>query len=75
MLFESMYVKKSDLLIFLFMSVKFDPFITAYLRKGKFSGMTRRDWTIFIGSLFSAMPTGHWPAIWESRWLSGGGNQ
>ncbi|MFZ3138664.1 MAG: hypothetical protein WA126_14875 [Thermodesulfovibrionales bacterium] len=34
------------------MSVRFDPFITTtYLRKGKFSGMTRRDWKIFIGSL------------------------
>jgi hypothetical protein len=32
--------------------IKFDPFITtAYLRHGKFSGMTKRDWTIFMSSL------------------------
>ena len=52
MLFESMYREKERPSCFPFMSIKFDPFITtAYLRKGKFSGVTRRDWTIFIGSL------------------------
>ncbi|MFZ3138659.1 MAG: hypothetical protein WA126_14850 [Thermodesulfovibrionales bacterium] len=52
--FTSWIMKKSDSLIFLFMSVKFDPFITtAYLRHGanQFNGMNRRDWKIFIGSL------------------------
>lgn len=45
-------MKKSDSIIFLFLSIKFDPFITtAYLRKGQFSGMSKRDWKIFIGSL------------------------
>ncbi len=45
-------MRKSDPLVFLFLSIKFDPFITtAYLRKEKFSGMSRRDWKIFIGSL------------------------
>jgi hypothetical protein len=45
-------MKKSDSIIFLFLSIKFDPFITtAYLRKGTFSGMSKRDWKIFTGSL------------------------
>ena len=45
-------LRKSDPLVFLFLSIKFDPFITtAYLRKGQFSGMSKRDWKIFIGSL------------------------
>jgi hypothetical protein len=45
-------MKKSDSIIFLFLSIKFDPFITtAYLRKVQFSGMSKRDWKIFIGSL------------------------
>lgn len=34
-------------------SVTSDPFITTvYLRRGKFNGMTRRDWTIFWASWF-----------------------
>ena len=52
--FTSWIMKKSDPVIFLFMSIKFDPFITtAYLRKGanQFNGMKRRDWKIFISSL------------------------
>lgn len=52
--FTSWIMKKSDPVVFLFMSVKFDPFITtAYLRKGanQFNGMSKRDWKIFIGSL------------------------
>ncbi|MFA7344609.1 MAG: hypothetical protein WC003_09915 [Terrimicrobiaceae bacterium] len=33
------------------LSVHTDQFITtAYLRHGAFRGMTRRDWTIFLGS-------------------------
>lgn len=47
-------VKKSDPLFFLFMSIKFDPFITtAYLRHGanQFNGMNTRDWKVFISSL------------------------
>ena len=49
--FTSWIMKKSDPIVFLFMSVKFDPFITtAYLRHGtnQFNGMKRRDWKIFI---------------------------
>ena len=45
-------MQKSDPIAFLFLSIKFDPFITtAYLRHGKFAGMSKRDWKIFIGSL------------------------
>lgn len=48
----SWILQKSDPVIFLFLSIKFDPFITtAYLRKGSFSGMTKRDWKIFLSSL------------------------
>ncbi len=35
----------SDILL----SIKFDPFIvTVYLRRGRFGGMSRRDWRIFL---------------------------
>lgn len=31
------------------LSLRFDPFIvTVYLRRGRFGGMTRRDWRIFL---------------------------
>jgi len=47
-----MNMQKSDPVIFLFLSIKFDPFITtAYLRKGRFSGMNKRDWKIFLSSV------------------------
>ena len=46
-------MKKSDPIVFIFLSLKFDPFITTvYLRHGQYNGMARRDWTIFMGSLF-----------------------
>jgi hypothetical protein len=49
---SSLILQKSDPFVFLFLSIKEDPFITtAYLRHGKFSGMSRRDWKIFMGSL------------------------
>ena len=45
-------MKKSDPVVFLFSSIRSDPFVTtAYLRHGTFKGMTRKDWKIFIGSL------------------------
>lgn len=52
--FTSWIMKKSDPVIFLFLSIKFDPFITtAYMRHGanQFNGMSKRDWKIFISSL------------------------
>jgi hypothetical protein len=45
-------LRKSEPVIFLFLSIKFDPFVkTAYLRQGVYSGMSRLDWKIFISSL------------------------
>lgn len=45
-------LRKSDTVIFMFLSVKYDPFVTmVYLRYGSFNGMMRRDWRIFFGSL------------------------
>jgi hypothetical protein len=45
-------MKKSDPIVFFFLSIKFNPFIvTAYFRDGKFTRLTIRDWGIFITSL------------------------
>jgi len=45
-------IKKSDPIVFLFLSIKYDPFITtAYLRDTKFNGMNKREWSIFLSSL------------------------
>ena len=45
-------LNKSDPIAFLFLSLKFDPFITTvYLRHGQYNGMNRRDWTIFAASV------------------------
>jgi hypothetical protein len=52
--FFSWVVKKGDPAILLFLSIKFDPFITvAYMRHGahKYNGLSKRDWTIFLISL------------------------
>lgn len=48
----SWVLKKSEPVVFLFLSIKFDPFVTtAYMRHGKYNGMGKRDWTIFTSSL------------------------
>lgn len=46
------------------LSITFDPFITmAYLRKGSYTGMSRRDWRIFLGSWL--IGNGYWAlACW-----------
>jgi len=47
-------LKRSEPVIFLFLSIQQDPFITtAYLRNGanQFNGMKKRDWTIFTSSV------------------------
>ncbi|MEK6673090.1 MAG: hypothetical protein AABY42_06385 [Nitrospirota bacterium] len=50
--FTSWILQRSDSVIFLFLSLRYDAFTTtAYLRRGKFNGMSRRDWMIFMGSL------------------------
>lgn len=46
--------RKGEWAVFLFLSMKFDPFIvTAYMRHGKnqYNGLSKRDWRIFLGSL------------------------
>lgn len=48
----SWVLQKSEAAIFVFLSIKFDAFITMiYFRQGAFNGMTTRDWRIFNGSL------------------------
>ena len=50
----SWVLKKSEPVVFLFLSVKFDPFVTtAYMRHGshQYNGMNKRDWAIFMSSL------------------------
>ena len=50
--FTSWIMNKSEPVVFLFLSIKFDAFITtAYMRRGKFNGMGNREWAIFMGSL------------------------
>jgi len=50
--FTAWLLNKSDPIALLFLSLKFDPFITTvYLRRGQYNGMNRRDWMIFVGSL------------------------
>ncbi len=46
-------LRRSDPVACVLLSIKFDPFVvTAYLRRGHFGGMTRRDWRIFLLSWF-----------------------
>lgn len=55
--FISWIMKKSDPIVMIFLSLKFDPFITmVYMRHGayKYNGMNKRDWKIFVSSLFIA---------------------
>ncbi|MBF0555919.1 MAG: hypothetical protein HQK96_15450 [Nitrospirae bacterium] len=52
--FASYVLKRSDAVVMLFLSVKYDAFITtAYMRHGsyQFNGMSKRDWKIFFLSL------------------------
>jgi len=51
----SWILRKSDPVVFLFLSIKCDPFITmVYFRHAAYSGMNRRDWKIFVGSVLIA---------------------
>ena len=48
-------LKKSDTIVFLFLSIKFDPFYTVlYMRHGanQYNGLNKRDWKIFLASVF-----------------------
>ncbi len=47
-------MKKSDAVLLIFLSIKFDPFITViHIRHGahQFNGLSKRDWKIFITSI------------------------
>lgn len=44
-------LRNSKAAAFLFLSVRFDPFVTtAYLRRTQFGGMGRGEWALFLGS-------------------------
>lgn len=46
-------LQRGDVVACVALSIYFDPFITtAYLRRGSFNGMNRRDWRIFWASWF-----------------------
>ena len=52
--FTSWILRKSDIVVLLFLSIKYDAFIiTAYMRHGnhQYNGLARRDWKIFFSSL------------------------
>jgi len=52
-------MSKGDPVVFVFLSLKFDPFITtAYLRRGRYSGLKGRDAAVFAGSL--ALGNAYW---------------
>jgi len=54
-------LKKGGIIAFLALSIYTDPFIvTVYMRKGwgEFSGLTRRDWGIFLAS--TVVSNGYW---------------
>lgn len=52
-------MNKSDPVVFIFLSLKFDPFITAaYLRKGRYGGLRGKDAALFAGSL--ALGNAYW---------------
>lgn len=60
----SWIMKKGNGVILVFLSIKFDPFITtAYMRQGahEYNGLSRRDWTIFLASL--VIGNAYWTAI------------
>ncbi len=59
-------LQAGDIPAFLALSIYTDPFITtAYMRRGAFTSMTRRDWGIFLGSWL--IGNGEWILV-----LSGG---
>lgn len=52
--FASWMLKKGDAAVMVFLSIKYDPFITtAYMRHGahEYNGLSRRDWRIFLSSV------------------------
>ena len=52
--FTAWILRRSDSVVFLFLTIKEDPFITlVYMRHGshKYNGMSPRDWRIFLSSI------------------------
>jgi hypothetical protein len=52
--FTAWILRRSDPVVFIFLSIKEDPFITLlYMRHGshQYNGMSARDWRIFLGSV------------------------
>jgi hypothetical protein len=55
-------LRRSEVLAFVALSIRFDPFITTtYLRRSSYDGLTRRDWTIFFGS--AVVSNGAWTLV------------
>lgn len=71
--------RRGDAFVFVVLCIFQDPFITtAYFRRGRFDGLTGRDWRIFIGSVLASnfywtLRSGAVAAVLLSawRWLAG----
>jgi hypothetical protein len=47
--------RRGDAFVFVVLCIFQDPFITtAYFRRGRFDGLSARDWRIFFGSVFTS---------------------
>ncbi len=72
-------LRQSDPVACVLLSLRYDPFIvTVYLRRGRFGGMTRRDWRIFllswlIGNAWWSVVcfTGLSAVEWVWNWMKG----
>jgi hypothetical protein len=48
----SQLLNRTDTMAFVVLSLRYDPFITTtYLRRGRYNGLSARDWRIFFGSV------------------------
>jgi len=55
-------VGRGDAIAFVVLSLRFDPFITtAYLRRNSYTGLSARDWRIFLGSV--VLSNGAWALV------------
>ncbi len=55
-------IARGDWVAFVALSIQYDPFVTtAYMRRGAYNGMTRRDWFILVMSWF--VSNGVWVAL------------
>jgi len=59
-------LRKSEPMIFLYLSLMSDPFITMVaMRRGAYNGMAARDWRIFLGSF--VLGNASWIFVWWTR--------